>query len=260
MSRSPTPRRVFERLADDYRARPPYPDALVARLSELAGVGRPVVDLGAGTGLLAVPLARHGHPVLAVEPAAAMLAACTEACAGLPVTSVLAPAEATGLGDIGAGLILLADAIHWVRPDAAGAEARRLLAPGGVAAVVAPEPMDTPFMRGLRSLLVSANPKARSLGTGGRTRQFLALAAGPGQTKEERWEQRVMLPALTLRAVVRSLSYGGPALGPASLERLLADVDALGEREGREWARVLRLVWLRRGRRSRPTRTRPPRR
>ena len=62
-----------------------------------------------------------------------------------------------------------------------------------------------------------------------------------------------------LRRVVRSLSYGGPALGPARLERLLAEVDALGEREGREWARVLRLSWLRRGRRSRPTRTRPPR-
>ena len=54
--------------------------------------------------------------------------------------------------------------------------------------------------------------------------------------------------------------YGGPALGAAPLERLLDQVEALGAREGREWARVLRLSWLRRGRRSRPTRTRPPRR
>jgi SAM-dependent methyltransferase len=256
----PGPSRVFERLAADYSARPPYPEALVERLSELAGAHRPVVDLGAGTGLLAAPLARLGHPVLAVEPAAAMLAACRESCTGLPVSAVLAPAESTGLGAVDAGLVLLADAVHWVRPDAAGAEARRLLASDGVAAVVAPEPMETPFMRGLRALLVSANPKARSLPAGARTRQFLALAAGPGRPHEERWEQRVLLPALTLRAVVRSLSYGGPALGPARLERLLADVDALGEREGREWARVLFLRWLRRGRRSRRTRTHPPRR
>lgn len=218
------------------------------------------MDLGAGTGLLAVPLARLGHPVLAVEPARAMLAVCAEACAGLDVTPVLAPAESTGLQVADVGLVVLADAIHWVRPDAAGAEARRLLAADGVAAVVVPEPLDTPFMRGLQALLVSANPKARSLPVTSRARQFLALAAGPGRPGEERWEQRWVLGPGALRGVVRSLSYGGPALGPAGLERLLTDVDALGGREGREWARVLRLLWLRRGRRSRPTRTRPPRR
>lgn len=198
--------------------------------------------------------------MLAVEPAAAMLAVCTEACAGLEVRPVLAPAEATGLGDVQAGLVLLADAVHWVRPDAAGAEARRLLAADGAAAVLMPEPADTPFMRGLRALLVAANPKARSLPAAARARQFLVLAAGPGRPAEERWEQRVQLGPDALRRVVRSLSYGGPALGPGQLEQLLEAVDALGEREGREWARVLRLVWLRRGRRSRPTRRRPPQR
>ena len=260
MPRPPGAPRVFERLADDYRARPPYPAALVARLSQLAGPGRPVVDLGAGTGLVAAPLARAGHPVLAVEPARAMLAVCVEACAGLPVTPVLAPAESTGLGDVAAGLVLLAEAVHWIRPDAAGAEARRLLAPDGVAAVVAPEPLDTPFMRGLRALLVASNPKAEGLPIASRTRQFLVLAAGPGRPEEERFEQRVVLGRETLRRVVRSLSYGGPALGPGRLGRLLDEVEALGEREGREWGRVVRLCWLRRGRRSRRTRTRPPRR
>ena len=259
MNWSPGPHRVFERLADDYRARPGYPDLLIERLSELAGPGRPVVDLGAGTGLVAAPLARAGHPVLAVEPARAMLAVCAETCAGLTVTPVLAPAESTGLGDIEAGLVLLADTVHWVRPDAAGVEGRRLLAADGVAAVVAPEPLDTPFMRGLRALLVGANPKARSLSTGARTRQFLVLAAGPGRPREEAWEQRVLLGAEELRRVIRSLSYGGPALAPSKMERLLDEVEALGEREGREWARVLKLAWLRRGRRSRRTRTRRPR-
>jgi len=188
-----------------------------------------------------------------------MLAVCAEACTGLPVIPILAPAESTGLESPDVGLALLADAIHWVRPDAAGSEAHRLLAPDGVAAIVAPEPLDTPFMRGVRSLLVSANPKARSLSTGARIRQFLVLAAGPGRPEEEAWEQRVLLDPATLRSVVRSLSYGGPALGISRMERLLDEVAALGQREGREWARVLRLSWLRRGRRSRPTRTRRPR-
>ncbi|HEX8910372.1 MAG TPA: methyltransferase type 11, partial [Anaeromyxobacteraceae bacterium] len=49
---------VFNRLADDYLARPPYPDALVERLAALAGgAGARAVDLGAGVGHLALPLA-----------------------------------------------------------------------------------------------------------------------------------------------------------------------------------------------------------
>ena len=50
---------VFNRLAADYRRRPGYPDALVARLLDLAGGARArVADLGAGTGQLALPHAR----------------------------------------------------------------------------------------------------------------------------------------------------------------------------------------------------------
>ena len=64
---------VFNRLADDYRARPGYPAALVDRLHALAGGAGTVVDLGAGTGLLALPLAGRGLAVRAVEPASAML-------------------------------------------------------------------------------------------------------------------------------------------------------------------------------------------
>jgi SAM-dependent methyltransferase len=250
--------RVFERLAVAYRARPPYPEALVARLSGLAGPGRPVVDLGAGTGLLAAPLARRGHPVQAVEPAEAMRAECERAGAGLPVSLLAGTAEATGLPALEAGLVLLADAVHWVRPDRAGAEASRLLAPDGVAAVVEVEPLDTPFMRSVTALLAAANPRARPRADAARIRQWLVLAAGQGVPTEECWEQSVPLSAGALEAVVRSLSYGEPALGPDGTRALLEAVEALaGERV---WARRLRLFWLRRGRRSRPPRTRRPRR
>jgi SAM-dependent methyltransferase len=195
--------RVFERLALAYRARPPYPEPLVNRLSELAGPGRPVVDLGAGTGLLAVPLARRGHPVHAVEPAEAMRAECVRDAAGLPIESVAATAEATGLVRSEAGLVLLADAVHWVRPDRAGAEAARLLAPDGVAAVVEVEPLDTPFMRGVGALLAAANPRARARDDAARIRQWLVLAAGPGVPTEECWEQTVPLSPAALASVVR---------------------------------------------------------
>jgi ubiquinone/menaquinone biosynthesis C-methylase UbiE len=242
--------RVFERLAEDYRSRPGYPEALVDRLSELAGAGRAVVDLGAGTGALAAPLARRGHRVWAVEPAAAMLEVCRETCQELEVVHVLGTAERTHLESGCAGLVLLADAVHWVPPDAAGAEAARLLVPDGVAAVVIAEPMDTPFMRDVQEALRRANPRARPRSADPRARQWLALAGGPGRPIEEQWKHEVPLTPELLAAVVRSLSYAAPALGPQETDRLVNEVRAQASaRGGAVWSRQLRLWWLRRGRR-----------
>jgi len=152
---------VFNRLANDYRARPGYPPPLVDRLAGMAGVGGGVVDLGAGTGLLAVPLAARGLPVRAVEPAETMLAILGEAASGLPVTCVHAAAEHTGLPAGSASLVLVADVIQWIEPEAAGREAARLLLPGGAVAVVEPRVGGNPFSDGVAELLARANPRAR---------------------------------------------------------------------------------------------------
>ena len=50
---------VFNRMADVYDARPAYPAALLDALVALAPGSR-VLDLGAGTGKLALPLAARG--------------------------------------------------------------------------------------------------------------------------------------------------------------------------------------------------------
>ncbi len=114
---------VFNRLAEDYRARPGYPPALVARLLALAGgPGARVADLGAGTGQLAIPLARLGARVDAIEPARAMLDVLAEDARGLAVTPVHAAAEKTGLDPRAFDLVLLADAAQWVDPERAGRE------------------------------------------------------------------------------------------------------------------------------------------
>jgi ubiquinone/menaquinone biosynthesis C-methylase UbiE len=64
---------VFNRLAAAYQSRPGYPEALVERLSGMPAPGGRAVDLGAGTGDLALPLAARGIRVAAVEPAREML-------------------------------------------------------------------------------------------------------------------------------------------------------------------------------------------
>ena len=76
--------------------------------------------------------------------------------------------------------------------------------------------------------------------------------------------RRIDLEARSVETDDRRIRYDYLILAPGSASHFFgipgAAEHALREREGREWARVLRLVWLRRGRRSRPTRTHPPRR
>jgi len=126
----------FTGRANDYVAgRPSYPDACFALLFD--GLGNAakirVVDLGAGTGISSRLLAAHGAEVIAVEPNAAM----REGAAPAPnVTWVARTAEDTGLPDASADLVTAFQAFHWFDAEAAIAEMRRLLRPGGRAALV----------------------------------------------------------------------------------------------------------------------------
>ena len=236
---------VFNRLATDYRERPGYPPSLVDRLAALAGAAGRVVDLGAGTGLLALPLAERGFTVAAVEPAEAMLERLRQRAGALPVTCVHDAAEHTGLPGGEASLAILADALQWVEPGSAGREAARLLSPGGAVAVVEPRLCGSPFADGVVELLAAANPRARSR-PAGRTGQFLDAAGARGRAVETFLHEETLEPH-RLEAVLRSLSLVGPALGPGRLALLLADAQALANRlGGATWTREIRLTWGRR--------------
>ncbi len=235
---------VFNRLARDYRARPGYPAALAARLLAIAGgPGARVADLGAGTGQLAIPLARLGARVDAVEPARAMLDVLEEDARGLAVAPVHAAAEATGVPDAAFDLVVLADAAQWVDPDRTAREVARLLAPAGALAIVEPRLADTPFLRALVARLEAANPKARRVAP---PVGLIFSVAGLPSIEEERFDDEVTLEPGRLDAVLRSLSYVGPALGPAALASVLADARACAaEHGGAVWRRELVLRWAR---------------
>ena len=236
---------VFNRLATDYGERPGYPPRLVDRLAALAGATGLVVDLGAGSGLLAVPLAERGHPVRAVDPAEAMLERLRQRAGALPVTCVHAAAERTGLPAGEASLAIVADAIQWVEPGSAGREAARLLSPGGAVAVVEPRLCGSPFADGMAELLAAANPRARPR-PAGRLAQFLDAAGVRGRAVEAFVHEEILEPH-RLEAVLRSLSLVGPALGPERLASLLAAARALADRlGGAAWTREIRLTWGRR--------------
>lgn len=204
-----------------------------------------MVDLGAGTGHLALPLAERGLEVTAVEPAKAMLdALAAEAAArSLRVSAVHAAAEATELPDGAFSLVLLADAMQWVDVELAGQEAARLRARGAVCAVVEAELGDSPFMRDLKVLFAQANPRGR-LRSDRPVRQFIGLAVQHALPRVERFAHEVLLDEEAFAGTLRSLSFIGPALGPARLEELIEAARQLARLHGgARWRRELSLYW-----------------
>lgn len=128
--------------ADYDRLRPGYPDAVLdAMLAPLAGSAPPLraIDLGAGTGKLSSALAERGLEVTAVDTSAAMLEVARARGGTIAAGSLsthLARAEETGLPAASAELVTVAQAWHWFDAEEASAEVARLLAPGGVLALV----------------------------------------------------------------------------------------------------------------------------
>jgi len=112
-------------------ARPSYPPGVVSWLAEHLRIrpGRTVVDLAAGTGKLTRLLTPLGAEVVAVEPVAGMRSAFCAAVPGTPLVG--APAEALPFADGSLDAVTVAQAFHWFDQDAAHAELRRTLRPGG---------------------------------------------------------------------------------------------------------------------------------
>ena len=120
------------------QGRPGYPEALVRTLMEQAGIKpfSPVADVGAGTGLWALQLAQAGLQVTCIEPSGDMRAACRETLRDYPAQVLDGTAEQLPLPDGSCKLVTAAQAFHWFDAQAFRAECLRVLAPGGLAALV----------------------------------------------------------------------------------------------------------------------------
>ena len=118
----------FDRAADVYdAARPSYPADAVSWL--LDGADDPVVDLGAGTGKLTAALVDRGREVVAVDPSPEMLRVLRERLPDVPAHE--GTGERLPLPDASAGVVLVAQAWHWMDPERAIPEVARVLRPGG---------------------------------------------------------------------------------------------------------------------------------
>lgn len=132
--------KVFNEIAVEYdRNRPAYPDVLIDRACEVAGIGDGdwVLEIGCGTGQLTRGLLARGLRVTALEPGDQLIrmAEGNLKDAG-DVEFVHARLEDTQLPRESWGAVFSASAIHWVDPDLGWHKIADALAPGGTLALL----------------------------------------------------------------------------------------------------------------------------
>jgi SAM-dependent methyltransferase len=154
------PLRRFSNRADDYaRYRPSYPTEAIDCVLE--GLGDPgnllAADIGAGTGISSRLLASRGVHVSAIEPNAAMREAAT------PHPSVEfrdGSAESTWLADGSVDLVTCFQSFHWVKPDEAYPEFKRILRPRGRLALIWNDrDFDDPLTAGYSEIIQKASDR-----------------------------------------------------------------------------------------------------
>ncbi len=193
----PDPRH-FEVHAEVYeRARPPYPEALWARLREqrLLRPGTRVLELGAGTGQATQPMLNAGASVMAVEPGAALADRLRRR---LPAARVLVgTAETVALPTAAFDLAVAATAVHWFDLDVVLPKVHHALAPAGHFAVWRtafgdPSVPVTPFRQRVAQITARRGGPQRP---------------GPGELQTQAWVERLTGSGLFVATHVEHFSW-----------------------------------------------------
>ena len=126
----------FAREYDTHRPHPPEDLALL--LAQYTGTAQPrlVVDLGSGTGLSSRYWSSRALRVIGIEPSPDMREEAVRQTAAANVSYQAGYSHETELPTGCAQIVTCMQALHWMEPQGTFAEARRILAPGGVFAAL----------------------------------------------------------------------------------------------------------------------------
>lgn len=218
----------FEGLAETYNLyRPGYPDAVFRDLVAACGASaRIALDIGAGPGNSTAVL-RRAVPddwlVIGAEPGRDMRRVLSRRFATHTGVQVIdACAEALPLPEASAGLIVACTAFHWFDRAAFFTEARRVLAPGGVLALLRNRREATPLIAAFDAYIAEHSVNIYDYASREKTKEptVRELAAEPGfQSAKSRtypWTQELAcrdlidlyLTRSTLAAIVRRIGLG----------------------------------------------------
>lgn len=149
---SNTVERFSNRVENYIKYRPTYPPEIldVFRSDMVLTAGSVVADVGSGPGIFTRLFLENGNITFGVEPNDAMRSAAESILTNFPnFRSLNGTAEATGLPDSSVDIITAGQAFHWFKPEPTKAEFRRILKPGGYAALIwnLRQLDTTPFLR-----------------------------------------------------------------------------------------------------------------
>lgn len=212
--------------------RPPYPASLYEKIiAELAPPHALAVDLGAGTGLVSVELARRFDRVIAVEPDTAMAEHLREVAPMVELQAVAA--ERAELPERGVDLFCCANALYWMDAPAVLAKVGRWLRPGGVFAAWRymfpnmPRPLADLFAEELATRW--ARHRDVRVTTTGVTRQWVEAEPSLECIVGESVPNVVPMTPAQMVGFSASTSFGAAylrTLEPAEANRYLADLEA----------------------------------
>ena len=143
--------KVFDDIAAEYdRHRPTYPDELVDRACQIAGLGRGdrVLEVGCGSGQLTGSLVARGLHVTAIEPGKNLIALARQNLKDDgAVEFVNARFEDASPPREQFRAVFSASAFHWVDPAVSWQKAADALVPGGMLALISYFGLDEPHSK-----------------------------------------------------------------------------------------------------------------
>lgn len=132
-------RETFEQAARIYHeARPGYPEELFDDLVALAGIppGGRILEIGSGTGIATLPLARRGYAIHCIELGEQLAAVARENLAAYPGVSVeVGEFEELPVEEAAHDLAISATAWHWIDQPTGYRKVAQALKPGGSIAI-----------------------------------------------------------------------------------------------------------------------------